>query len=344
MDVRKLILESLKREGKVKAAAIIKRSGFSRAYVNRFLQKLRDEGKIVLIGKANKAAYVSAGEQEVLKARKDILSATRLLRNIGLAEDAVLADLKRTTGIFIGVPKNVSDMVDYGFSKMLNNAIEHSDSKTIKVAITNDTDRISFDVVDQGTGIFNNIRKKRNLRNTMEAIQDLLKGKQTTMPKMHSGEGIFFTSKVADLLVLEGSNKKLVYNNLLDDIFIRDIKEVRGTRVSFSISLKSKRRLDDLFRRYTDPSFEFSKTMVTVRLYRLQSRYISRSQARRIVSGLDKFKSVILDFKDVETVGQAFADEIFRVWKRAHPGISIIPTHANENVEFMITRALRNPL
>lgn len=339
MDVRKLILDSLKRDGKVKAADIIKITGFSRAYINRFFQQLRDEGKIILIGKANKALYIRASEQEVIKAKKKILTTTRILQNVNLAEDTVLAGLKKSTGIFIGISKNISDIVDYGFSEMLNNAIEHSASKTIKVAIHKDKDRLSFEVVDWGAGIFNNIKKKKKLRNTMEAIQDLLKGKQTTLPQMHTGEGIFFTSKVADLLVIEGSNKKLVYSNLLDDIFIRDIKELKGTRVSFSINLGSRRHLDDVFKQYTDSSFEFSKTKVTVRLYRMKSQYISRSQARRIVSGLDKFKTVTLDFKDVKMIGQAFADEIFRVWNTSHSNISIIPINANENVGFMITRA-----
>jgi len=76
-----------------------------------------------------------------------------------------------------------------------------------------------------------------------------------------------------------------------------------------------------------------------VRLYKGASEYISRSQARRVVNGLDKFKTVTLDFKDVDTLGQGFADEVFRVWKLSHPGIDIAVENANENVEFMIKRA-----
>jgi hypothetical protein len=41
----------------------------------------------------------------------------------------------------------------------------------------------------------------------------------------------------------------------------------------------------------------------------------------------------------LESVGQAFADEIFRVWKRRYPEISIIPKNMHENVEFMVDRA-----
>jgi len=69
------------------------------------------------------------------------------------------------------------------------------------------------------------------------------------------------------------------------------------------------------------------------------NNYISRSQARRIVSGLDKFKTVILDFANIDTVGQAFADQIFRVWHNQHPEIAIKVMNSNENINIMIKRA-----
>ena len=68
--------------------------------------------------------------------------------------------------------------------------------------------------------------------------------------------------------------------------------------------------------------------------------HISRSQAKRILHGLEKFKTVILDFKNVESVGQGFVDEVFRVYTYDHPDISIQYIHANEDVEFMIKRSV----
>ncbi len=75
----------------------------------------------------------------------------------------------------------------------------------------------------------------------------------------------------------------------------------------------------------------------------MDSAQISRSQARRIMSGLEKFKTIILDFSGVETVGQAFADDVFRVWKNRHAGVKIVPKNMNENVVFMIKRAIASP-
>lgn len=339
MDMKKLIMEMFERKEEVKASDIVKTTGFSRAYINRFFQDLRVEGKVVLIGKANRARYVLANKEAVKKAAKKIGDITLTLQNKGLLEDKILNDIKKKTGIFFSIRKNISDILGYAFSEMLNNAIEHSDSKAIKVTMKKEKDNISFKVIDKGVGIFNNIMRKKKLQNTMEAIQDLLKGKQTTAPAMHSGEGIFFTSKVANVLLIQGSRKKIVFNNILDDIFINDIKKITGTKIAFSVDLNSKKNLNEIFRQYTDSSFEFSKTTVTIRLYKMESKYISRSQARRIVSGLEKFKTITLDFKDVKLLGQGFADEIFRVWKSNHPDISIKTINADENVEFMINRA-----
>ena len=82
--------------------------------------------------------------------------------------------------------------------------------------------------------------------------------------------------------------------------------------------------------------------MVRVKLFKEGVDFISRSQAKRILLNLDSFKKIILDFKGVETVGQGFADEVFRVFQNQHPEIEIIPQNMHENVEFMVKRAKAN--
>lgn len=338
-DIESLIAGIIRRKKKVAASEVVGKTGLSRAYVNRFFQDLRDRGKIVLIGKANRAHYIMADDRAIRASKRNILSVTRIVPNADISEDAVIGRIKRDTGIFEDIPQNVAEQTGYALSEMLNNAIEHSRSKQIRIDMQKDGGHIVFSVTDKGMGIFNNIREKKGLASNMDAIQDLLKGKETTAPQAHSGEGIFFTSKVADVLTIQSSGKKLVFNNLIEDIFIRNVRETQGTKVNFSVSISTKKRLEDIFRQYTDSSYEFSKTDVIVKLYSLESEYISRSQARRIVAGLDKFKTVTLDFKGVNTVGQAFADEVFRVWKSGHPDVVIIVRNANENVDFMIKRA-----
>jgi uncharacterized protein (DUF1330 family) len=66
--------------------------------------------------------------------------------------------------------------------------------------------------------------------------------------------------------------------------------------------------------------FDFSKTIVPMKLAQLgDEQLISRSQAKRLIARFDRFKIVILDFKDVNEIGQAFADELFRVYAKCTP-------------------------
>ncbi|MDP3013928.1 MAG: DUF4325 domain-containing protein [Candidatus Subteraquimicrobiales bacterium] len=334
MNLKDLILKRLKQKRKVKASEIIKETGFSRVYVNRFFKQLRDEEEIVLVGKANKAHYVLARDEKT--AKKGIKDIRIFEKNKDLAEHDVLRRIERETGIFTSLRANVKSCVDYAFSEMLNNAIEHSKSPDIHISMSLSDNIITFTVSDWGIGIFNNIRRKKHLKSDLEAVQDLIKGKQTTAPLAHSGEGIFFTSKVADKLTFLSSDKKLLFDNAIGDIFLENAKRRKGTTVNFTLSVDSDRNLTDIFKAYTDDSYGFSKTIVDIKLYKANTEYISRSQARRVLAGLEKFKKIVLDFRDVKIVGQAFADEVFRIWRQKHPNIDIEPVNTNENIEFII--------
>lgn len=338
MDIKDLIIKHVKKHGAVRVADIVEKTGLSRAYVHRFFKELKQENKIVLVGRTNLARYVLAGRNA--SARK-ALSFRTTMANKNLEEDMVLAQIKRETSIFESLKNNVSEIVEYAFTEMLNNAIEHSRSKKIVVEMRKGDGVVLFKVIDFGVGVFEDIKRKFKRADIFEAIELLLKGKQTTAPKTHTGEGIFFTSKAADKLVLHGSAKRLIFDNRIDDIFVREAKKKNGTEVMFEIAADCKRKLPAIFKEYSNENFIFDKTRVTVKLFELKdTSYVSRSQARRLLFGLEKFQRIILDFKNVKAVGQGFADEVFRVWQRKYPNITIAYINCTDNVEFIIRRAL----
>ena len=45
---------------------------------------------------------------------------------------------------------------------------------------------------------------------------------------------------------------------------------------------------------------------------------------------------VVLDFAEIESIGQGFADEIFRVYCREHPEVDISFIHVNSSIRRMI--------
>ncbi|MBU0546645.1 MAG: DUF4325 domain-containing protein [Patescibacteria group bacterium] len=337
MNIKNIILKKITKQGKISISDIKKETGFSSTYINRFLKELKDGGKIILIGKSNRAHYVLA-ESKNINPSKAILNSHYILTNKNLQEDEIFNKIKKDTGIILDLPKNIVSIIEYAFTEILNNAIDHSKSKKIDVVADRGDDFIRFNISDKGIGIFNSIIKKYNLKNELEAIQELTKGKLTTAPERHTGEGIFFTSRAVDKLIIQSSSKKLIFDNMLNDIFIKDAKKLKGTRVIFYIGVKSKHKLENIFREYSDENFKFNKTKVIVKLYKIDTNYISRSQARRILMSLEKFKTIVLDFSKVDMVGQAFVDEVFRIWKKNHLNTKIQYQNANENIIFMIKR------
>src|SRR3989338_2986098 len=148
------------------------------------------------------------------------------------------------------------------------------------------------------------------------------------------------------MFTLDSFGQMLVINNLTRDIFARHASAVkRGTRVIFKIKTDSDRHLNNIFKKYTninndnDGDYGFDKTEIRVKLYTSGGVHISRSQARRILEGLEKFKVILLDFENVPLVGQAFVDEIYRVFQNAHPDILIQEENMSEGVKFMVERA-----
>jgi anti-sigma regulatory factor (Ser/Thr protein kinase) len=317
--------------------------GISRTYAYLILHELQEEGVVFRVGSTNQTRYVLALDKtSVDNARKTIRHILLKLENDHLDEAEVFGRIDRKTGIFLEAPDNAVRLVRFGFTEMLNNAIDHSQSKRIEVDCRRTETAITFTVRDFGIGIFNNVRDKFRLPGTLAAVQEILKGKTTTAPKEHTGEGVFFTSKMADVFIIDSYEKRLTVNNLISDVFITDRKPLLGTRVSFSIHLASARNIKDVFDAYTGSEadgLKFDKTHITVKLFQFGSDLPSRSEAKRVTMNLENFRVIELDFAGVETVGQGFADEIFRVWQNRFPDIQLVPINANENVAFMIRRA-----
>jgi len=335
------ILEIASKQGKITTRMLSDKFGVSRQYINQLLSDLIKNKQIFKIGSTKSAFYILS---DYIKKHPDILPKVfhKKYKNIKLEEHKILMEIEKKFPQIMNLPENVRSIFTFALSEMFNNAIEHSHSRVIGVDVLIKNEKLFFIVDDSGVGVFRNIMKKRSLHSEFEAIQDLLKGKTTTMPKSHSGEGIFFTSKSADKFILNSFGNELTIT--ANDTKVRYVSPIkRGTRVIFEISINSPLHLNDVFKKFTNltrnSDYGFDKTEIRVKLYVMGGIHISRSQARRILSGLEKFKIILLDFRDVSIIGQSFADEIYRVFQKAHPTIQIKEENMSEGVQFMIKRA-----
>lgn len=339
MTLQQIILELAKKQKKIQTSSVqsILKEPVSRQYINRILREIVQSGELVRFGAGAGTFYTLPAN--VMSLQNEL---TKILKNQNLKEHEIYFDFEKKLHLKETLDENVYSIFTYAFSEMLNNAIEHSQSEKIKITYLDNKELFSFIIRDYGVGAFKNVMEKHSLKSEIEAIQDILKGKTTTNPESHSGQGIFFTSKIADLFVLESYGYRLRVDNRIPDLFIEEVSPIiKGTKVMFSISANSEKHLSDLFKEYqTDPDgYDFDKTKILIKLFTMGTVYVSRSQARRVMASLEKYKHIVLDFQKVPTIGQAFADEIFRVFKSRHPNIKIEPINMDETVEFMIRRA-----
>ena len=169
---------------------------------------------------------------------------------------------------------------------------------------------------------------------------ELFKGKLTTDAKNHSGEGIFFSSKLMDTFIIV-SDGKVFTNNKYDDSELESMtsNEAKGTFVSMTLSNKSKKNSQDIFDAYSNVDGGFTKTTIPLKNI-FDGSPVSRSQAKRICNRLEKFEEVILDFDSIEWMGQGFAHQVFVVFHNEHPGITIVPINMNENVTKMYNHVI----
>lgn len=332
--IRNFILHQLLSNARTVIPSTIKEFGLTRQAVSRHLKALVDSGDVLARGETKSRKYALATKFsvdeniQISPVTEEYAIWTKLVR-------PHLADLK----------PNVIDICHHGFTEMMNNVIDHSTSPVARIHIRRTAVSLDMRIMDKGVGIFKKIQQDFDLDDQRHALLELSKGRLTSDADNHSGEGIFFTSRMFDKFMIHSG--KMVYmcmpsneDYLFDSL---DKAFVPGTAFYMFIKLDSARDSTAIFDRFTlsDEDHAFSKTQVPVFLASYDNdQLVSRSAAKRVLVRFTKFKEVCLDFQKVERVGQAFADEIFRVYAKANPNVSLYYSNANDEVVGMIKRAI----
>ncbi len=238
-------------------------------------------------------------------------------------------------------PAPAMRVLEYGSTEMINNARDHSEGKRITLSVDVDMAFATVRVSDDGEGIFARIKRLCGLGDERESLLELAKGKLTTDPERHSGEGVFFTSRAVDRFVIFSGGLSFSHEKDGHDFLVGHDDLYQGTTVVMRHAHTSQTDLTEIFNQFAAPEdYTFSKTIVPLSLAVFgNENLMSRSQARRVLARVERFRTVVLDFDGVEFVGQAFADEVFRVFATQHPDMEIIPIHTNAAVGQMINRA-----
>ena len=330
-EIMDWILDNIRAHPNDIASLAQSRYHLSRITINKYLQKLIAEKKLQGEGNTRNRTYIllPAAVFEKTYAITQDLAEDRVWRNDILP-------------LMTGQNENILRICEFGFSEILNNAIDHSEGKTVTVKIELFPDQVAVLIRDDGIGIFNKIAKEYHLDDPYTAILELSKGKLTTQPENHTGEGIFFASRMFDRFSI--LSHKLTFGSAEKvDTLIEDDKEIEGTLVVMQISPSSARTTRQVFDEYSEVDRGFDKTVVPVSLVKYgNENLVSRSQAKRMLSRLEKFKVVMLDFVEINEIGRAFADETFRVFANAHPTMKLIPINTTDSVKNLIDEIVKN--
>lgn len=312
------------------AARLASEFGVSRQVANGYLAGLVRDGLIEATGTTRARTY----------RLKTLAEADRSYPREGLDEDRVWREVIKP--LMAELPDNTRNVWHYGATEMINNAIDHSGSPNVRVQVRHNAFETEVTVIDEGEGIFVKIQNALHLADPRESILELAKGKLTTAPSHHTGEGIFFTSRVMDLFEIESHHLRFSHQPRADDRIVEHAADIPGTRVRMRLANESSRTLREIFNQFTEgEDSTFDRTVVPMRLAQHEGdRLVSRSQAKRVANRFERFKRVELDFAGIEEIGQAFADELFRVYAREHPDIRITPVNTAPAVAQMIRRAV----
>jgi len=332
-ELREILVEALPATGAELAELAKARIGVSRQAVHAQLSRMAKEGLISVTGEGKVRRYTLV-ETELL--REELLLQ-------GAAEDRIW--LKSVTPrLPPGLPPRAKEILFYAFTEMMNNAIDHSGGGRCVISFHVNAREISFQIEDDGVGIFAKVAAACGLDDERFAILELAKGKFTTARQFHSGEGIFFTSRAVDRFCLVSGKNSLVSVGGEDFLFEGRAAEGKGTLVQGAIHLDTPRTLESVFAKYSSEDGGFERTKVPVSLAIVgEENLISRSQAKRLLARFDRFREVLLDFHGVNSIGQAFADEVFRVFPGIHPEVIITPVRAGPAILRMIRHVQSGP-
>jgi anti-sigma regulatory factor (Ser/Thr protein kinase) len=242
---------------------------------------------------------------------------------------------------FFDLPPEVQRMAQHAFTELLNNAIDHSGGSEVTVSMRQTATQMQLLVSDDGCGVFGRIAEHFNIHEPRLAMLELSKGKLTSLPDRHSGHGLFFTSRLADVFDLHANGAAFQHREWEAQRW-RDGRPLArtGTSVYLAIALDTRRTLAGVLREHSanGQHFAFERTHVPLRLMCSDGAQLtSRADARRVASRLSDFKEAQIDFSGITDIGHGFADELFRVFGLAHPNLSLQPWAMSARVSDMLS-------
>lgn len=340
--IKKHILELIEKDRKNIVANIHETFGVSATTVYRYLKEL-ESNEIIAKTDERKSGYCLRGKKYIF---------VYYPQQQQLEEDIIYH--RDILPCLQNISADAQKIWCHSFTEIMNNAIDHANAQEIVCSVIQNKLNATILIIDDGIGIFNKIVEynKRVLGKEItedDAVGELFSGKFTTDSSNHSGEGIFFTSRLVDKFIIYSDGRYFGHDSYDTEILYNLFEnkksaesaiftEQRGTLVMMVLSNYSRRNMEKVLNDFSDPDKGFFRTQILIKNVIPNGDPVSRSQAKRLYNNFEKFEEVELDFSGIENIGQAFTHELFVVFERNHPKVTLTVKNANQKVENMIKR------
>lgn len=293
---------------------LCERLGVQRRCALRHLRELERHQWLRRVGTSRRLQYRPGALREVVRT----YALAQLQEDIAWSRDFAPS---------LDVATHVARMAQHAFTELVNNAVDHSGGTRVVVSMRQTATQLQLLVSDDGQGLFDVVGAHFGIPDPTLAMLELAKGKLSSQPGRHSGRGLYFTARVADVIDVHANASAFQQRQWQPDQWLPVRSACRGgTSVYVAICLDTERTLDAVMRRASldgsGPGFD--RTVVPLKLIAGAAGVLeSRALARRVAARLASFRRAEVDFQGIADVGYAFADELFRVFGREQPALRL---------------------
>ena len=327
-QIKDFILENLTRHQKDIIKATILKFGLSRQAILKHMHTLISEDRVVAHGKTRDRFY------ELIP----LVNYSQTIDvNSSFSPDEILK--KQILPNLNSVALNIYEICEFSIMALLSNALDHAQATKLHYKLYVSPNDVHFVLSDNGIGIFENLNNSLILEDIQVAAIEIAKGRITTDPQNHGGDELMTVIHLFDKVTIDSSGICLTYYNKKNEWTVTRSSQQKGTRIHLEIKSNSRRTCQEIFRQIFDR--ENKLVRIPVNLVRSDGEQVnSRIQAQSLLHNIKDLTEIEFDFKNIELIGPAFADELVRKTKEKNQIANIKWTNSTKMVDVLMSRAI----
>ena len=326
--IKQFILENLTRHQKDIIKATIRKFGLSRQAILKHMNTLIRDDQVVAHGKTRDRFYE-------LKPRvnySNSIDTTEGFDPKSTLNTQIFPHLK-------SLSQNVRELCEFSLSALFYNIHDHAAATQVNYKIYISHTEVHIIVSDNGIGLYQGIAKAFHFSEIQTAAVEIAKGHVTSDPENHAGDDLMVVIHLFDQVEILSSGVSLKFNNDQNDWVLGQSKQQSGTRIHLGIRTNSKRTCQDVFKNI----FEKFRTFANIPVKLAQSngeQLNSREQAQNLLHNIKQLNGIEFDFKNIDLVGPAFADELVRKTLEKNRKMDIKWVNTTHMVDVLMSRAI----